>query len=147
MRRRILPALALALVAVTAWAGLSPEIDKALHDATYIYLQSERKSGDFGKPAEIWFFVENGAVYVGTRPTSWRVKRIKAGRTKARIAVGKADGPSFDATGSLPKDATIENHLLEAYAKKYPEGWQKFEAAFRDGFKSGERVLVKYTPR
>jgi len=147
MRPRFLPTLALVVAAATVWAGLSPEIDKALHDATYIYLQSQRKSGDFGKPAEIWFFVENGAVYVGTRPTSWRVKRIKAGHTKARIAVGKPDGPTFEATGSLPKDPTIEQHLLEAYAKKYPEGWQKFEAAFRDGFKSGDRVLVKYTPR
>ena len=32
------------------------------------------------------------------------------------------------------------------YAKKYPDGWAKYEQAFRDGFKSGERVVVRYTP-
>jgi hypothetical protein len=147
MRRRFLPAVAFALAAATAWAGLSPDIDQALKDAKFVYIQSERKSGDFGKAAEIWFFFENGSVYVGTRPTSWRVKRIKAGHTKARIAVGKVDGPTFDATGSLSTDGTIQQHLLDAYAKKYPERWEDFESGFRDGFKSGERVLVKYTPR
>jgi hypothetical protein len=147
MRRRLLPALALVLAAVAASAGLTPEVDKALGEAKYVYVQSERKTGELGKPAEIWFFVENGAVYVATRPTSWRVRRIKAGRAKARIAVGKVDGPAFDATGSLPKDATIQQHLMEAYAKKYPERWEDFQAAFQDGFKSGDRVLVKYTPR
>ena len=146
MRRRLLPALALVLTAATAWAGLSPDTEQALKDAKFVYIQSQRKSGEFGKPAEIWFFFENGAVYVGTRPTSWRVKRIKAGHAKARIAVGSATGPTFEATGSLSTDGTIQQHLLEAYAKKYPERWEDFEAGFRDGFKSGDRILVKYKP-
>ena len=145
--RALLCCAALVALVTAAWAKLTPDLSKALGEARYVYIQSERKGGEFSKAAEIWFFVDGGIVYVGTRPTSWRVKRIKAGHTKARIAVGKPDGPSFEATGSLPKDPTIEQHLLEAYAKKYPEGWQKFEAAFRDGFKSGDRVLVKYTPR
>ena len=65
------------------------------------------------KPAEIWFLWHDGAVYVGTRPTSWRVKRIKAGRPEAKIAVGKVDGPSFMATGSLVNDPKIEALMLE----------------------------------
>ena len=144
--RRCLPVLAFVLAATAAGAGLSPATEQALKDAKFVYIQSQRKSGDFGKAAEIWFFFENGAVYVGTRPTSWRVKRIKAGHTKAHIAVGTASGPTFDATGSLSTDGTIQQHLLEAYAKKYPERWEDFEAGFRDGFKSGERILVKYKP-
>ena len=145
-RLRAAVALSIALCA-TGLAALAPEVEKALRESTYVYVQSERKSGDFGKPSEIWFFYEDGKVYVGTRPSSWRVKRIKAGRTKARIAVGKADGPAFEATGATIRDPVIEQHLLAAYAKKYPEGWVKFEANFREGFKTGERVLVRYTPR
>src|SRR5258705_4846825 len=118
MRSRFLPALAFVLAATTTWAGLSPEVDKALHDAPYIYLQSQRKSGDFGKPAEIWFFVENGAVYLGTRPTSWRVKSIKAGRTKARIAVGQPHAATLETTGSPAHEPTIERQLLSARAQK-----------------------------
>jgi hypothetical protein len=141
-------ALALAASLVTAAAAaLSPEIDRALRDSKYVYIQSERKSGQLGKPAEIWFYYDGKAVYVGTPPTSWRVRRIKAGHKKARIAVGKADGPAFDATGEIVRDGALEQRLMEEYARKYPEGWSRFADKFREGFKNGERVLVRYTPR
>ena len=141
-------ALATALLTATpALAGFTAEQEKQLTDATYVYVQSERKSGEWSKPAEIWFFVDSGKVYVGTRPGSWRVKRIQAGRTKARIAIGKVDGPAFEATGAVVKDPAIEEKLMTAFAAKYPEGWNRHEQSFRDGFKSGERVLVVYTPR
>jgi len=139
-------AAVLALASAVA-AALPPAIDHALRDSKYVYIQSERKSHQLGKPAEIWFFYDGSAVYVGTRPTSWRVRRIKAGRHRAHIAVGKLDGPAFDATGELVHDAKIEQQLLEAYAKKYPEGWTRFADSFREGFKTGDRVLVRYTPK
>jgi hypothetical protein len=145
---RRLAALALAVSAVTtAAAALSPELDRALRDGKYVYIRSERKSGQLGKPAEIWFYYDGKAVYVGTPPTTWRVKRIKAGHRKARIAVGKADGPAFDAAGELVKDTAAEQRMMEEYARKYPEGWSRFAEKFRDGFKTGERVLVRYTPK
>jgi hypothetical protein len=147
MPTRRLAALALALaVAAPLWAGLPPDTEKALRDSTYVYVQSERKSGEFGAPAEIWFFWDQGSVWVGTRPTSWRVRRIKAGRSKARIAVGKPDGPTFDATGALVHDPAIEKRLMAEFARKYPDGWKRHEEGFREGFKTGERVLVRYTP-
>ena len=146
MRRVATLVLVLALVA-GARAGLSPELDHALHEAKYVYIRRERTSGELGKPAEIWFYYDGQAVYVGTPPTSWRVRRIKHRRPKARIAVGKADGPAFDARGEVVHDAAIEKRLMDEYARKYPEGWSRFADKFRDGFKSGERVLVRYTPR
>ena len=127
-------------------AGLKPDLEQRLRDATYVYIQSERKNGEFGKPAEIWFFYEGGAVIVGTRPTSWRVRRIKWGRRRARIAVGKADGPTFDAKGEVTHDKALEEKLLTEFARKYPDGWSRFADSFREGFKSGDRVLVRYTP-
>ena len=145
MRRAVAAAVVLSLAAVVQ-AGLTPELDKALREATYVYVQSERKTGDWSKPAEIWFHYDGGKVYVGTRPTSWRVKRLGWKRTKARIAVGKTDGPAFEARGELVKDPELERRLMADFAKKYPEGWTKHEAAFRDGFKSGERVVIRYTP-
>ena len=146
MRRLTVLAVAVCLAASAA-AALSPELDRALKDGKYVYIQSERKSGELGKAAEIWFYYDGKAVWVGTPPTSWRVKRIKAGRKKARIAAGKSDGPAFDATGEVVRDAAVEKQLMEAYAKKYPEGWSRFADKFRDGFKNGERVLVRYTPK
>jgi len=86
-------------------------------------------------------------VYVGTPPTTWRVRRIKRGRPRARIAVGKADGPAFEARGEVVRDAAAEQRLMDEYARKYPEGWSRFADKFRDGFKNGERVLVRYAPK
>ena len=146
MRRIAALVLVLALVA-TARAALSPEVERALHEAKYVYIQSERKSGELGKAAEIWFYYDGKAVYVGTPPTSWRVRRIKRGRARTRIAVGKADGPSFEARGEVVHDAAVEQRLIDEYARKYPEGWARFADKFRDGFKSGDRVLVRYTPK
>ena len=146
LRRPPLSLLALVLAAGVAHA-LSSDLERALRESQYVYIQSERQSGAFGKPAEIWFMYDRGAVLVGTPPTSWRVKRIKAGRKRARIAVGKVDGPAFEATGELVKDAALETRLLEEFGRKYPEGWKRFGDRFRDGFKSGDRVIVRYTPR
>jgi hypothetical protein len=145
LRRPRLIVLALVLAAAVAHA-LSSDLERALKDSQYVYIQSERQTGAFGKPAEIWFLYDGGAVLVGTPPTSWRVKRIKAGRKRARIAVGKVDGPAFEATGEVVKDAALEAKLLDEFGRKYPEGWKRFADRFRDGFKSGDRVLVRYTP-
>ena len=145
MRR--LPLIILAVVLVSGIAAALPtDVDRALRESQYVYIQSERKSDTFGKPAEIWFMYDGGAVLVGTSPTSWRVKRIKAGRKRARIAVGKVDGPSFEAMGQLVHDAAVEQRLLAEFGRKYPDGWKRFEDRFREGFKSGDRVIVRYTP-
>lgn len=127
-------------------AGLPADLERALRDSQYVYLQSERQGGAFGKPAEIWFMYDAGAVLVGTPPTSWRVKRIRAGRPRARIAVGKPDGPSFDARGELVSDPKVQERLMEELGRKYPDGWKRFEQRFREGFRTGDRVVVRYTP-
>jgi hypothetical protein len=141
----------LALAAVTGIVSSALAFDAALTDelssSKYVYISSQRKDGSFSKPAEIWFFLHNGAVWVGTPTTSWRVKRIKAGRPAAKISVGSVDGPSFQATGAVANDAKIAELMFESFAKKYPDGWPKYEQRFRDGMKDGSRVLVKYTPK
>lgn len=151
-RERLAGVLAVALLATTlsaprAHAVPSAEIKTALASSTYVYIASTRKNGTLGKAAEIWFLYHDGAVYVGTPPTSWRARRIKAGRTQAKIWVGKPDGPSFTATGAIVNDPQAQQAMLETYAKKYPDGWSKFEDKFRSGFKDGTRVLIKYTPK
>jgi len=139
--------LATALGAARADAELSAEIKSALASSKYVYIASTRKNGNLSKPAEIWFLYRNGDVYVGTPPTSWRARRIKAGRTQAKIWVGKADGPSFMATGAIVNDAEAQQAMLDGYARKYPDGWSKFEEKFRAGFKDGTRVLIRYAPK
>ena len=63
---------------------------------------------------------------------------------EAKIAIGKPDGPSFNAKGSLVKDEEVNKVLFENYAKKYSDGWSKYEKEFKEGLASGKRTLVKY---
>ena len=146
-RIMVLSALLLSIVAAAiAAADLSPAIKADLANSKYIYVATTRKSGALGKPAEIWFLYHNGAVYVASPPTTWRVRRIKAGRTQAKIAVGKPDGPSFMATGAVVNEPDVYPILFATYAKKYGGDWTKYEDRFRTGLKDGSRVLIKYTP-
>ena len=150
MRSRATHAVTVLLTVLLTGAAalaLSADLQKALADSTYVYISSMRKDGSFGASAEIWYMYHDGAVYVGTRPASWRVRRIKAGRPTAKIAVGKSDGPSFTATGSLVNDPAAQAELLKTFARKYPDRWPSHEQNFREGFKDGSRVLVKYVPK
>jgi len=130
----------------TAVAELPEATKQALASSQFAYISSSRMDGSWSKPAEIWFFYHEGAVYVGTRPSTWRAKRIKWGRPRAKIAVGKPDGPVLIATGAFSTDKAVQQKLFEAYAKKYPDGWPKYEKQFRNGFKDGSEVMIKYTP-
>jgi hypothetical protein len=138
--------LGLVLPALDAAAGISAGVEKQLREAKYVYVSSQRKDGSFGQPAEIWFFFHQGAVYVSSPRTTWRVRRIEAGRPKAKIAVGRPGGASFAASGKLVDDPALHPVLFEAFAKKYPDGWSDFEERFRKGLKDGSRVLIRYTP-
>jgi hypothetical protein len=136
-----------AVVVATAAADLSPAIKSDLANSKYIYVATTRKSGALGRPAEIWFLYHDGAVYVASPPTTWRVRRIRAGRTQAKIAVGKPDGPVFMANGAVVNEPDIYPILFATYAKKYGGDWTKYEEKFRNGLKDGSRVLIKYTPK
>ena len=148
LRRRI--GLLVAIVVVLGLAQAAPghaleaSVEQALRDSAYVYLTSQRKDGTFGEPAEIWFMFEQGAVWVGTRKTSWRARRIGAGRTAATIAVGKRDGPVLKATGRFVEDEKMYETMFRVFAEKYPQGWKKYEEGFRTGFADGSRVLIRY---
>src|SRR5262249_15389576 len=125
---------------------LTSEQLQQLADAQFVYIQSTRKDGTLSKPAEIWFAVMDGAVWVGSSPDSWRAKRIRWKRRQARIAIGSVDGPSLRASGSFVKDPALEKKFCDQLAVKYPAKWPRWEQSFREGLASGERVLIRYTP-
>jgi hypothetical protein len=140
-------AYVLCLVAYTTPArALSPELEAALEKATYVYIATNRKDGSYGTPAEIWFMYHEGAVWVASPTTTWRVRRIRAGRPKARIAVGAVDGPAFAATGSIVTDPALHKVMFHTFASRYPQGWPTYEDRFRTGLADGTRVLMKYQP-
>jgi len=125
---------------------LTPEQEKQLAAAKFVYIQSTRKDGTLSKPAEIWFAVMDGALWVGSSPDSWRAKRIRWGRPQAKIAIGSPSGPAFRATGAFVKDAALATKFCDALAVKYPDGWPRWEKSFREGLVDGKRVLIRYAP-
>lgn len=127
-------------------ANLDPSVRKALEEAKYVYIASQRRDGSWSRSAEIWFLFHQDSVYVGTPPSSWRAKRIRWGRPRARISVGKPDGPVFCARGQIVSDRAVIEKLLDVFPKKYAEGWPQHEQRFRQGFVDGSRVLIRYTP-
>jgi hypothetical protein len=131
---------------VAAAGALSAEQQQALDSSKYVYIQSERKSGEYGSKAEIWFFHHDGAVWVGTPVATHRVKRIQAGRTKAKVWIGSQDGPSFDATGSIVTDEAVNGILFTTFAKKYADRWSSYADVFRKSLADGSRTLVRYDP-
>jgi len=144
---RTVAALALASTAAVPAHALAPPIETALRESPYVYIATERKDGSFGAAAEIWFMYHDGAVFVASPATTWRARRIRAGRPKARIAVGRRDGPRFEAIGRIVSDPALYEALFERFAAKYPGGWPQYEARFRSGLQDGSRVLIRYDPR
>ena len=125
---------------------LAPDRVAELENVPFVYIASTRKNGQLGQAAEIWFQYSDGSVWVASSPKSWRVKRIRWGRPQAKIWIGRRDGPSFRARGELVQDPKRYDALCAAFAVKYPDRWPRWEASFRDGLRSGERVLIRYTP-
>ncbi len=134
------------LASPAAGKTLPKDLQDQLASSTFVYVSSTRKDGTLSRPAEIWFLWHKGSVYVGTPPTTWRVRRIRWGRPQAKIWIGKPDGPSFTATGAVVNEPEAQASLLETFARKYPDGWKKYEESFRKGFADGSRALVRYTP-
>jgi len=142
---RIIGLCLLLSAASSAWA-LDASLVQKLESAKYVYISSQRKDGSWSRPAEIWFLYHKGAVYVGTSPKTWRAKRIRWGRPRARIAVGSVDGPAFFARGAIVQEPDTVEKLLEVFARKYADRWAQHEESFRHGFRDGRRVLIRYTP-
>jgi len=152
VRHRAWASLALAALLLTGGgeataAALSEQQSKQLAESRYVYVSSQRRDGSFSPPAEIWFVVHDGAVWVGTLKTSWRARRIAAGRTAAKVRIGSPSGPEIDATAAIVSDPALWPVLFAGLEKKYPDGWPRHEKAFQEGAKDGSRVLIRYTPR
>lgn len=74
-----------------------------LDNQNYISLETFKKSGE-GVKTPVWFVLHDGAVYVYTEATSWKVKRIR-NNPRVRVAAcsmrGGIRGPWVEATASI----------------------------------------------
>jgi hypothetical protein len=135
---------------------------RALESSPFVYVSPLRKGGaESACHGEVWYAWLDGGVVLITARSGWKARSaLEKGLDRARIWVGdhgrwkgltgKNEGfraaPSFDARVSQVKDPATLDRLIAAYGTKYPAEIERWRDRFREGFKSGERVLLRYEP-
>ena len=133
-----------------------------LDSSPFVYISPLLANGSESKcHGEVWYGWIDGAVVINTAPTTWKSRAVAAGRNRARIWVGDHGrvkqmigsndafraAPHFDArVESVKGNEALLGKLLAVYEKKYPREIADWRDKMRDGYRSGERLLLRYTP-
>lgn len=138
---------------------LAPGLEEALARSHFVYVSPLLSDGSESRcHGEIWFAWLDGAVVAISARTTWRVRAIQRGLVRARIWVGDYGrwktlfghdeafraGPHFEAKGSLVRDSALLDRLMAAYRAKYGGEFSSWEPRMRQGYATGERVLIRY---
>jgi len=139
--------------------ALSADTERLLRESGFTYISPLRSDGSESVcHGEVWFGWLRGSVVISANSDTWKVRAIGRGLDRARIWVGDhgrwragrnerfRSAPSFDARAALSKDESLLDELMQLYTGKYPGSFSRWEKRMRDGFKSGARGLVRYTP-
>jgi PPOX class probable F420-dependent enzyme len=125
---------------------MTPELERALRAAKYMYLTTYSRAGRPGT-VPTWLWYHEGTVYFTTQRRSLKARRIRnSGRVT--VHVGKKDGPSFDGRAEWMDDRPdLEEALLAAYRRKY---WfvvpLYMGRRIRRGLRSKTSVLIRISP-
>jgi hypothetical protein len=133
-----------------------------LESSPFVYISPLLANGSESRcHGEVWYGWLDGAVVINTAPTTWKSRALAAGRTRARIWVGDhgrvkqvigsndafRSAPHFDATvESVQGNRALLDRLLALYENKYPREIANWRDDMRDGYESGKRLLLRYTP-
>jgi hypothetical protein len=152
----LLGALLLPAAGARAQGGfeLAAETRAALEKQPLVYISPLRKDGKESRcHGEVWYFIDQGDVVIGTDPARWKARAVQSGRDRARIWVPKSSGAqgykdalSFEARARLEPDRAVFDRLFERFAAKYGGEWDTWGPRFRDGYADGTRVVLRYTP-
>lgn len=166
-RREFLAACAgLALWPLVAGARRATAADALptdlLEQSPFVYISPLRADGSESTcHGEVWYAWLDGAVVINTSPKTWKSRALAAGRERARIWVGDhgrwkqmigrneafRSAPHFDArAASVVKNEALLDRLLAVYERKYPAEIGKWRDEMREGYRSGERLLLRYQP-
>ncbi len=142
-------------------ANLSAETLKLLESSPYVYVSPLRGDGTESRcHGEVWYGWIDGAVLLNAESGTWKVRAVGKGLTQARVWVGDhgrwkgllgpneafRKAPHFDAKVDRVTDSTLNDRLLAIYDKKYSGSIDRWRDKMRDGFASGDRVVLRYTP-
>jgi hypothetical protein len=133
-----------------------------LEESDFVYISPLLANGQESTcHGEVWYGWLDGAVVINTAPSTWKSRALAKGHDRARVWVGNHGrwkrmlgnneafraAPHFDARGeSVKGDGALLDALLALYEKKYPAEIASWRDKMRDGYHSGERLLLRYTP-
>lgn len=125
--------------------NLSSATEQLLQSSSYIYVATERKSGDLGSFSPIWFAYDDGKIFFTTSPDSFKAKRIAKGRPLT-IHVGTEDGPVVVGKAQKVSDPAFIEKMGEAYNKKYWLSWVGFFRPRSDRVGAGKTMAYVVDP-
>jgi hypothetical protein len=148
--------------AARAVRAAEPVPGELLETSPFVYISPLRSDGSESTcHGEVWYGWLDGAVLINTAPTTWKSRALAAGRDRARIWVGDhgrwkqmvgrneafRSAPHFDARAESVKNGeALVDRLLAVYERKYPREIATWRDKMRQGYRSGERLLLRYTP-
>ena len=126
-------------------AALSPPLvaELAKHRGVFVV---PAHAADHKRPRETWFIYQDGAIYITSPASDPRVVSIQNGSPEATIAIGKPDGLSLKASGTIVKDSQVSKSILDNLRSKYPEFWKEYGGLLQQKVNEGVSVVIKYTP-
>ena len=141
--------------------SLSADTLKLLAESPYVYVSPIKSDGGESRcHGEVWYAWFDGAVYLNAASNTWKARAVGKGLTSARVWVGDHGrwkglvskneafraAPHFDASVERVTEASANERLLAVYEVKYKRSFDGWRDKMRDGFASGDRVLLRYTP-
>jgi PPOX class probable F420-dependent enzyme len=127
-------------------SGFTGDLERALADASYMYVTTYSPSGAPGT-VPTWLWPHDGAVYVTTQRHSLKARRIRA-TGRVTVHVGRKDGPVFEGRAEWVDDRPdLEEALLKAYRRKYWLAVPLWMGRYiRKGLAAKTSVLIRITP-
>ncbi len=138
--------------------GLPEATRRALETSRLVYVSPLTAAGaESTCHGEVWYFADGGDAVLATSKDSFKARALRKGRDRARLWFGDfgtyrswrdqlSGAPVCEANARLDPDPAVFERLLAAFAKKYPDEWEKWEPRFRAGVADGSRVVVRYSP-
>ena len=121
---------------------MTPDIERALQQATLLYLTTYNTTGQSGT-VPIWFFCHDAAIYFCSLRDSLKVRRLRQ-TGRATVHIGSRTGPRLDCHAHLLEDdPLLRTRLLRTYRRRY--GWRWFIIGPRlyCAFARGKEVIIR----
>ena len=127
-------------------AQLSEATHMKLHDKKLIAVTTQRPNGEWSSKSLVWFMSEDNAVYLMTKPTSHKARRVQRG-SQMQVWLENGTAPIFTGPARFITDTALIDRMDQTYRKKYWSAWLFYWAKPLTGrVKSGEIVVIHVQP-